>query len=150
MKRKIYEPVRNFERQTSYCPLYLAWQILDEARNYFRTPIPEAYADKLAHRAEAVFAHHPSWARKASPRAGSRQQSQCWRQREFILMFMRHWLSGVLAREKPALFRELPDSFKAGHPLPPHAPACPKTIRRKLNLPRRFSHFAHGSELLTV
>ncbi len=25
MKRKIYEPVREFERQTSYCPLYLAW-----------------------------------------------------------------------------------------------------------------------------
>ena len=59
MKRKIYEPVREFERATSYCPLYLAWRILDEARDYFRTPIPEAFADKLAHRAEAVFARHP-------------------------------------------------------------------------------------------
>jgi hypothetical protein len=48
-----YEPVREFERQTSYCPrkasnfaeasmdrsprggpLYLAWRILDEARDY--------------------------------------------------------------------------------------------------------------------
>ena len=37
MKRKIYEPVREFERQTSYCPrkaaprggpLYLAWRIV--------------------------------------------------------------------------------------------------------------------------
>ena len=25
---KRYEPVREFERQTSYCPLYLAWRIL--------------------------------------------------------------------------------------------------------------------------
>jgi len=30
MKRKVYEPVREFERQTSYCPLYLAWRIVDE------------------------------------------------------------------------------------------------------------------------
>jgi len=47
MKQKIYEPVREFERQTSYCPLYLAWRIVqssprfdpagDEARDYFRT-----------------------------------------------------------------------------------------------------------------
>jgi hypothetical protein len=25
-----YEPVREFERATSYCPLYLAWRILAE------------------------------------------------------------------------------------------------------------------------
>jgi hypothetical protein len=29
MKRKIYAPVTEFERATSYCPLYLAWRILD-------------------------------------------------------------------------------------------------------------------------
>src|ERR1017187_9771979 len=128
--RKIYAPVTDFERQNSYCPMYLAWRILDEARDYFRTswvPSPgsatlshlmgEGLADKLAHRAEAVFAHHPFWARKAAPRAGSRQfQSQ--RQREFILTSMRHWLAGVLAKERPALFRDLPESFKVGHPLP--------------------------------
>jgi hypothetical protein len=34
MKRKNYVPVREFERATSYCPLYLAWRILDEARDY--------------------------------------------------------------------------------------------------------------------
>ena len=84
MKRKIYEPVREFERQTSYCPLYLAWRIVDEARDYFRTSwvpsckkylirpadtfspsdadkaclMSEELADKLAHRAEAAFAKH--------------------------------------------------------------------------------------------
>jgi hypothetical protein len=31
---------------------------------------------------------------------------------------MRHWLAGVLAKERPALFRDLPESFKVGHPLP--------------------------------
>jgi hypothetical protein len=108
MKRKTYKPVREFERQTSYCPLYLAWRIVDEARDYFRTPIPEAFADKLAHRAEAVFAHQPFWQRKYQSARG----------REYILMSMRHWLAGVLARERPALFRALPESFKIGLELP--------------------------------
>ena len=138
MKRKIYEPGREFERATSYWPLYLAWRILDEARDYFRTPIPEAFADKLAYRAEAVFARHPFWARKATPRAGSRKtlqvtQFQSQRQCEFILMFMRHWLAGVLARERPALFRDLPESFKVGEPLP--LEPLPKTIHSGIALP---------------
>jgi len=114
MKRKIYEPVREFERQTSYCPLYLAWRILPSS--------PRLRRGRRLHR-EAVFARHPFWSRKASnfaeasmdrsPRDGQRQfQSQ--RQREFILTSMRHWLAGVLARELPALFRDLPESRASG------------------------------------
>jgi len=74
---KIYAPVTPFERQTSHCPLYVAWLVLDEARDYFRTnwvPSPgsatlshlmgEGLADQLAHRAEAVFARHPFWQRQ--------------------------------------------------------------------------------------
>jgi len=118
--RKIYASVTEFERQTSYCPMYLAWRIVDEARDYFRTelipsPVPrrrdilshpmgEELANKLARRAEAVFAHQPFWQRKYQSARG----------REYILMSMRHWLAGVLARERPALFRALPESFKVG------------------------------------
>jgi hypothetical protein len=164
MKRKIYEPVREFERQTSYCPLYLAWRILDEARDYFRTPIPKAFADKLARRAEAVFAHQPIWARKAAPRAGQ-QQFQNQRQREFILMFMRHWLAGVLVRERPALFRDLPENFKIGLELPEKRPGGaaappyqkPKTVGLTCRSARTSRcdvsakpHFVHGCELLPV
>jgi hypothetical protein len=97
--------------------LYVAWVVLDEARDYFRTnsvPSPgsatlshlmsEGLADKLAHRAEAVFAGNPFWQRKYTSRHG----------RDYLLMTMRHWLAAVLAKERPALFRELPDSFKVG------------------------------------
>ena len=140
MKQKIYEPVREFERQTSYCPLYLAWRIVDEARDYFRTEIPDSYARKLAQRAEAVFAKHAlssaKWRRgtgrggasSTAPLSGSlpvgrgeRERSIWWHRfqnREFILKFMRHWLAGVLARENPVLYRQLPESFKIGKPLP--------------------------------
>jgi len=154
MKRKIYEPVREFERATSYCPLYLAWRVVDEARDYFRTPIPEAFADKLDHRAEAVFAHQPFWQRKYQSARG----------REYILMSMRHWLAGVLARERPALFRALPESFKVGHPLPPRpvVAVCDRRIVGKnfkvrrsqsaattvLRTSRPAARFVHGCELL--
>jgi hypothetical protein len=112
MKRKIYAPVTEFERQTSYCPLYLAWRILDEARDYFQTPIPEAFADKLAHRAEAVFARHPYWQRKYQ--GHFRRSQTAATGRDVILMSMRHWPAGVLAKERPTLFRDLPESFKVG------------------------------------
>ena len=140
--RKKYAPVGLFEQKTSYCPLYLAWHILDEARNYFRTPIPEAFADKLAHRADVVFAHQPSWQRRFKSQHG----------RTAILMIMRHWLAGVLARERPALFRDLPESFKVGQPLPPHSPSRTKAPH-PAPLPRaeRENHrprFVHGCELL--
>jgi hypothetical protein len=170
MKRKIYEPdvskaegrrlkaeVGQFEKQTSYCPLYLAWRIVDEARDYFRTPIPEAFADKLARRAEAVFAHHLFMQRRFKSASG----------RAAILMFMRHWLAGVLARERPALFRALPESFKVGLELPQKRPGGaaappyqkPKTVgltcrsaqiskTRRARSDAPYRHFVHGCELL--
>jgi hypothetical protein len=163
MKRKIYEPVREFERATSYCPLYLAWRIVDEARDYFRTelipsPVPhrrdilshpmgEGLANKLAHRAEAVFARHPFWQR----------QFQSARGRDAILTSMRHWLAGVLARERPALFRALPESFKIGLPLGTGARIQNPESRNIENGPRGLGRrppssphhrFVHGCELL--
>jgi hypothetical protein len=94
-----------------------------------------------------------------------------------ILISMRHWLAGVLARKPPALFRDLPESFKVGHPLPmqplpktirsgiavsigqgyrhaglggrsPHH--IQKTSRRKFGIARPASRFVHGCELLAV
>src|SRR5450759_2347474 len=155
MKQLNYAPVTPFERQTSHCPLYVAWVVLDEARDYFRTPIPEAFADQLAHRAEAVFARHPFWSRKAAPRGGRRRtlqaaQFQSQHERDAILTSMRHWLAGVLAKEKPALFRDLPESFKVGQPLPPQPLSRPKRIRKRNPAARPFKHFVHGYELLAA
>ena len=140
MKQKNYAPVTPFERQTSHCPLYVAWLVLDEARDYFRTEIPETCAAELAQRAEMVFANHPFWQRKFQSAAG----------REHLLSGMRHWLAGVLAKEQPALFRDLPDSYKVGAPLPPQPLSRPKKIRQRNPPARPFKHFVHGCELLAV
>jgi hypothetical protein len=74
-------------------------------------------------------------------------------------MTMRHWLAGVLAKERPALFRALPDSFKLGHPLPsyPVAAVCDRRTSRNYKTRRSQSAatsakllFVHGGELLAA
>ncbi len=160
MKQKNYAPVTPFERQTSHCPLYVAWLVLDEARDYFRAEISENYAAELAQRAERVFANQPFWQRKFQSAAG----------REYMLSGMRHWLAGVLAKEQPALFRDLPDSYKVGKPLPSSGLRPPSPIRWAKDMPQKKAgtprcgvrtsqrdvptkpklHFVHGCELLAV
>ena len=83
------------------------------------------------------FARHEFWRRKYRSARG----------REYLLMSMRHWLASVLAREKPALFRRLPDDFKIGRPLPPHPAPLTGRVRRKAV---RGPIFVHGCELLAV
>ena len=135
MKQKNYAPVTSFERQTSHCPLYVAWLVLDEARDYFRTnwvpspgsrkghlirpldtfspsdaekadPMGEGLADKLAQRAEMVFANHPFWQRKFQSAAG----------REHLLSGMRHWLGHATPGERRQNTLFAP--FAAGRGLP--------------------------------
>ena len=169
MKQKNYAPVTPFERQTSHCPLYIAWVVLDEARDYFRTNwvttskkhlirpadtfspsdaekaglMGEGLAAELAHRAEGVFANHPLLQRRFQSAAG----------REHLLAVMRHWLAGVLAKEQPALFRDLPDSYKVGAPLPQKKVGTPRcgvrTSQRDVPTKPKL-HFVHGCELLAV
>jgi hypothetical protein len=134
---KNYVPVGNFEEQTSHCPTYIAWLVLAEVRDYFREPIPEVYADELARRAELVFAKHPFWQRKYKGARG----------RGYLLSSMRHWLAGVLAKERPSLFEQLPENFKIGGALPLKPLSPQKKIRPNRKVPS-FAHRFHGCELL--
>jgi hypothetical protein len=118
----------------------LAWLVLDEARDYFRTEISENYAAELAQRAEMVFANHPFWQRKFQNAAG----------RKHLLSGLRHWLAGVLAKEQPALCRDLPDRYEVGTPLPSQPLSRPKMMRQRNHPARPFKHFVHGCELLAV
>jgi hypothetical protein len=87
-----------------------------------------------------VFALHPFWQRKFKSEHG----------RDAILVSMRHWLAGVLAREKPALFLELPESFMLGEPLPLKPLFRPKKTRKSGPGVRPFKPFVHGCKLVAV
>ena len=137
---KQFIAVGNFEQQTSHCPTYIAGLVLDEARDYFRTEIPDDYATELARSAELVFAKHLFWRRKFQDADG----------REYLLSSMRHWLASVLAKEKPALVRDLPESFKIGYPLPLQPILRAKMTHKKPGASRSVSRFTHGCELLAL
>ena len=133
-KQKIYEPVREFERQTSYCSLYLAWRIVDEARDYFRTELvpSSGLATRKRHLIRPAACGHllpigcgEGIGRQTCPTRRGRvcqaslpaaPVSKRARTRR-ILTIMRHWQAGVLAKENPVLFHRLPVSCKIGNPL---------------------------------
>jgi len=78
-----------------------------------------------------VFARHPFWQRKFQSQSG----------RDAILTSIRHWLAGVLARERPALFRQLPESFKVGYPFPMEFGGEP--VAARLFLPAKIVERKH-------
>lgn len=99
------------ERDTILLPFVIADSVVIEAGRFLGVDLPADYADRLAAKADRIYLARPG--------------SRFWRQmrarsnagRDALYMFMRHWLSGLLLRERPALFRRLPVSFHLGRPL---------------------------------
>jgi hypothetical protein len=85
--------------------------IMAETEDYFRARLPRHVGKQIARRAEHVFTVNDFWRRKFAGNRG----------RAYLSSFLRHWLASSLAREKPALFRQLPDGCRVGEPLPPRA-----------------------------
>ena len=77
---------------------------------------------------------------------------QSARGRGYIQMSMRHWLAWVLARERSALFRALPESFKVGLELPTgaHGVSRPTFGSRGRSPHQPIRRFIHGCELVRV
>ena len=104
----------NPERRTEIMPWVIADSVLGEASRWLGAELPPEWADWLDARAERCFARHGQFHRLISARAAGRDN---------LYKFMRHWLAGRLARERPELFRRLPRDYALGRPLA--APTCP-------------------------
>lgn len=135
-----------FEKQTCINPYFAADLVLHGVCMYFWVNLPAHLEQQLAERAVKVFTHNKHWRKKIQSERGP----------DYLRMFMRHWLAGLLRQQGHPLFRELPDSFKWGKPLPsvsladqrqPQSP-LPKTVRKAPR--RKFTSgcFVHGWELL--
>lgn len=101
------------ERQTELMPWLIADSVLGEASRWLRTDLPPEWADWLDARAERCFARHRQFHRLVSATGAGGNAG-----RENLCKFMRHWLAGRLARERPALFRRLPRACALGRALP--------------------------------
>ena len=73
------------------------------------------YAPTLAARAVRLYPRNPAFARRLCAPGNTG--------REWLYSFMRHWLSGYLARDHRSLFEQLPSSYCVGrHLLPKFTP----------------------------
>lgn len=139
-------PFSDFERLTCINPYFAADHILNEVRGYYWVELPAHLEEELASRAVTVFARNQRLRKKFQSGEGP----------DSLRMFMRHWLAGLLCKHKHPLFRELPDSFKWGQPLPSVSPAylreqqalTAKAIRNESRTALPSRCFVHGCEPL--
>ncbi|HLP09166.1 MAG TPA: hypothetical protein VK178_13455 [Opitutaceae bacterium] len=96
------------EIDTPLVALAAARSVLDEAAVLVGRPLPARFAARLAHRARRVYAHSDSFRRKLRARGDSG--------RDWLHVFLRHWLAALLRDECPALFARLPAAFANGNP----------------------------------
>ena len=96
------------ETATGLVPLWVAESVLNEAEVWLHSALPAEWPAALATKAERCFAGHRQFHRLVSARTTGIAN---------LRKFMRHWLSGLLLRTRPVLYRRLPDSFHLGLPL---------------------------------
>lgn len=101
------------EAATDLVPLWVAESVVHEAAAWLDTGLPAEWPAALAAKAERCFAGHRQFHRliRARGNSGNAGRDNLWK-------FMRHWLASRLARERRSLYRQLPESYALGMPLP--------------------------------
>ncbi len=98
------------ETLTVLIPRAAAEAVWWEASVWLDEPLPKAWIPALAARADAVFEHNDQFRKLILGKGCSG--------RDWLWVFMRHWLSGILWRHRPDLHDRLPSSYGNGHELP--------------------------------
>ncbi len=101
------------ERDTLLTPEWIAESVVQEVERFLNADLPENLAARLAAKAHHLYPRHQHF-HKMLNRPGNRG-------RDNLYMYMRHWTTGWLKRERPALYKQLPWSFGQGRPLPERA-----------------------------
>jgi hypothetical protein len=92
-------------------PGVIAQSVCDEASQFLDVELPARLADWLTAKAERCF--------QRNRRFRSLMQGRGNAPRDWLRVFMRHWLSALLGTERPDLWYCLPPAFDLGHALPP-------------------------------
>lgn len=91
-------------------PRAIAEAVCEEASVWLRRPLPRRWVRELIAHANAVHASNVRFRRKMfSPGDAGR---------DWLWMFMRHWLAALIRRRDEVLFARLPGSYCVGADLP--------------------------------
>ena len=113
------------ELDTPRVPWAVAVGVCEEVGVWLDQPLPRRWVRELTARANTIYAHNPRFRRKI--------RSQGTSGRDYLWMFMRHWLAGLIWERRPHLHARLPADYCVGRPLPPKPSVPPrqlKTVRR--------------------
>ena len=91
---------RRIEDDTPILPWLVAWCVWDDAAIGLGQPLPRRWIRELAARANTVYAHNQRF-RRMIRRPGDSGRDYLW-------MFMRHWLAALIHERRHHLFAELP------------------------------------------
>jgi hypothetical protein len=98
------------ERDTSIVPDAVAKAVWHEASAWLDVELPREWIRRLAVRADVIYFHNPRFRRKI--------RGQDNTGRDWLWMFVRHWLAAMIRRRSPQLYARLPASYSAGCDLP--------------------------------
>jgi hypothetical protein len=114
--------VPRIEVDTPIIPGIVAWCVWDDARVWLGEPLPRRWVRELVAEANTVYAHCKQF-RQAIRRTGNRGRDYLW-------MFMRHWLAAKLYEYRPHLHARMPRSYNIGEPLPPRPSRSARLLPR--------------------
>ena len=96
------------ERDTQLMPWLIADSVCGEVSGFLGVEIPARYSDWLDAKAERCYANHRHFRKLMRGRGNG--------PRDWLYVFMRHWLAAMLDLERPDLYQCLPEDFNLGHP----------------------------------
>jgi hypothetical protein len=98
------------EMDTPIVPRAVAMGVWAEACAWLETDLPRPWINRLAARANAVYARNPRF-QKMIRRNGNAGRDWLW-------AFARHWLAALIQKHRPALHTRLPQSYNVGVDFP--------------------------------
>lgn len=101
------------ERDTPILPQVIARSVCEEVTVWLGSPLPTQWVSELGGRADTIYAHNERFRRRIRGDGN--------RGRDYLRMFMRHWLAALLKQRRPDLFARLPASYCVGAD-PPEVP----------------------------
>lgn len=101
------------EADTPIVPRAVAMSVWAEACAWLEAPLPRTWVNRLAARANAVYARNPRF-RQTINRPGPAGRDWLW-------AFTRHWLAAMILKHRPDLHARLPQTYNAGGDLPERA-----------------------------
>jgi hypothetical protein len=94
------------QRDTPLVPRAAAEQIVEETSRLVGKTLPPQWAGLLAQRAEVTYANGLRFRRRIQSRGDEG--------RDWLWAFMRHWVSALILKQRPELFRKLPSGYSVG------------------------------------